>query len=79
MGTNGISEQTGFSTPDFDEAAVKSEAIRNTLQTYVLADHSKFGIVTPVTFANIWDCCIITDTVPDRKYTDLTMVRTVLQ
>ena len=42
-------------------------------------DHTKFGVVTPVTFANVWDCSIITDTTPDRKYSDMTMVRSVLR
>ena len=79
MGTNGISEKAGFTTPDMDEALVKSEAIKHTLQSYVLADHSKFGIVTPINFANIWDCCIITDNIPDRKYADLTMIKSVSQ
>lgn len=79
MGTNGISEHKGFSTPDVDEALVKAEAVRHALQSYVLADHSKFGVVTPVTFANIWDCSIITDTAPDSKYADMTMIRSVPQ
>ncbi|MBQ6388429.1 MAG: DeoR/GlpR transcriptional regulator [Mogibacterium sp.] len=79
MGTNGITERAGFTTPDEEEALVKSEAIKHTLQSYVLADHSKFGVVTPVTFANIWDCCIITDTVPDKNYADLTMIKSVSQ
>lgn len=79
MGTNGISDQKGFTTPDVDEALVKAEAVRRTLQSYVLADHTKFGVVTPVTFANVWDCSIITDTTPDRKYSDMTMVRSVLR
>jgi DeoR family fructose operon transcriptional repressor len=79
MGTNGISDMAGFSTPDVDEALVKSEAIKHTLHPYVLADHSKFGAVSSVTFAKIWDCCIITDMRPDSKYTDLTTVKYVLQ
>lgn len=79
MGTNGISDENGFSTPDIDEALVKTAAIRHSSQSYVLADHTKFGVVTPITFANLWDCCIITDITPDRKYADLTMVKSVSQ
>jgi DeoR family fructose operon transcriptional repressor len=81
MGTNGISEQAGFSTPDLDEALVKAEAVKRTLQPYVLADHSKFGAISSVTFARIWDCCIITDSIPDSdsKYADLTMIKSVSQ
>jgi DeoR family fructose operon transcriptional repressor len=79
MGTNGISEFAGFSTPDADEAIVKSEAIKHTLQPYILADHSKFGAISSVTFAKIWDCCIITDTIPDSNYADMTTIKSVLQ
>ncbi len=79
MGTNGISEMAGFSTPDVDEALVKSEAVKRSLQTYILADHTKFGAISSVTFANIWDCSIITDKLPDSKYAELTMVKSVSQ
>ena len=79
MGTNGISDEKGFSTPDVDEALVKTAAVRHASQSYVLADHTKFGVVTPITFANLWDCCIITDTIPDSKYSDLTMIKSVSQ
>lgn len=79
MGTNGISEMAGFSTPDVDEALVKAEAVKRSLRPYILADHTKFGAVSSVTFANLWDCCIITDNVPDSKYADLTMIKSVSQ
>jgi DeoR family fructose operon transcriptional repressor len=79
MGTNGISDLAGFSTPDAEEALVKSEAIKHTLQSYILADHSKFGVVSSVTFANIWDCCIITDIMPDSNYADMTTIKSVSQ
>ena len=79
MGTNGISDISGFSTPDVDEAMVKTAAVSHSAQSYVLADHTKFGVVTPITFANLWDCCIITDTIPDNKYSDLTMIKSVSQ
>ncbi len=79
IGTNGISVQAGYTTPDVDEALVKSEAIKHTFLTYILADHSKFGVVSSVTFSDIKDCCVITDLEPDKKYSDQTIIKTVTQ
>ena len=79
MGTNGISLVAGFSTPDVDEALVKSEAIKHAYAAYVLADHSKFEVISSVTFSNLWDCSVITDTMPDKKFTEQTIVKVVAQ
>ena len=43
LGTNGISETHGFSTPDVREGAVKSMVVRHSKEAYFLADESKFG------------------------------------
>ena len=79
MGTNGISVTAGFSTPDVEEALVKAEAIRRSRTAYVLADHSKFGAVSSVTFSGLSDCCIITDAMPGSKYADQTVIKAVSQ
>ncbi len=75
MGTNGISLDAGYSTPDVDEGMVKSEAIRHSARSYVLADHTKFGEVSPVTFAKLSDCSIVTDRRPDHRYLHETQIR----
>ncbi len=77
MGTNGISAQAGFTTPDVDEALVKAEAIKHTYLSYILADHTKFGVVSSVTFSALRNCCIITDVAPEKKYTDQTIIKAV--
>ncbi len=77
MGTNGISVPAGFTTPDVDEALVKTEAIKHTYLSYILADHSKFGVVSSVTFSDLHSCCIITDEEPARKYMDQTIIKAV--
>ena len=77
MGTNGISITSGFTTPDVDEALVKTEVIRQAYISYVLADNSKFGIVSSVTFSDLERCCIITDKEADAKYKDRTVVKVV--
>jgi DeoR family transcriptional regulator, fructose operon transcriptional repressor len=51
LGTNGISADHGFSTPDTSEAAVKRTIVRCARQTVVLADSSKLGLDTTVRFA----------------------------
>lgn len=79
VGTNGISIDKGFTTPDLEEAMIKKEAIKRSFLTYILADHTKFGKVTSVTFADIERSCIITDYVPDEKFKKATVVKEVLE
>lgn len=43
IGTNGISRERGLTTPDLDEAVVKTAIIASARRVVVLADHSKFG------------------------------------
>lgn len=68
MGTNGISLTAGFTTPDVNEARVKSAAIESSREVYVLADHSKFDEVSSATFSGLGKAVIITDRIPNRKY-----------
>lgn len=74
FGTNGISTNAGFSTPDVDEGALKGEALRRSKSAYVLADSSKFNRIAPVTFAGIAGATIITAHLNDKKYRDFTTV-----
>ncbi len=77
MGTNGISITAGFTTPDVDEALVKEEAVKHAHISYVLADHTKFGQISSVTFADISDCCIITDREAGKNYNSKTVIKVV--
>lgn len=74
FGANGISSTAGFSTPDFSESNVKTEAIQRCQKRFVLADNSKFQRIFPVTFAKIQQADIITDVLTDSKYRKLTNV-----
>lgn len=78
MGTNGISPRGGFSTPDKGEADVKETAILRSRQVYVLSDHSKFGEICAMKFADLNKASIITDRVPDKKYLSQTQIKEVL-
>ena len=77
MGTNGIDEKQGFTTPDIDEALIKEAAMRHSYLSYVLADSSKFRKVSSVTFSKIGAACIITDNIPDDSYKKLTVIKAV--
>lgn len=63
-GTNGISREAGFTTPEYSEAKVKEVSMVHTLRRYVLADQSKFDQVSLVTFASFEDATILTDRLP---------------
>lgn len=53
FGTNGISRQSGLTTPDMNEAMVKKTAMGQCRECFILADHSKFGNVSSVTFGGV--------------------------
>jgi len=77
MGTNGIDIEAGFTTPDIDEASIKSTAVKQSYLTFVLADRTKFRKVCAATFAPLKIGCIITDACPDNKYSEKTIVKEV--
>ncbi len=64
FGTNGIIRKAGFTTPDAVEALVKRTAMEQCADRYVLADQSKFGKVSSVTFADFESAKIVTDGCP---------------
>lgn len=68
IGANGISLSVGITTPDRNEASVKSTVVQNSQTTYILADHSKFDQIAAVTFAQLGRVKLITDKLPDKKY-----------
>ena len=69
-GTNGAGLETGFTTPEFSEAAVKQISLEHTVRPYVLADSSKFSAISLITFAEFMDATVITDRLSedDRTY-----------
>lgn len=68
FGTNGITIRNGFSTPDAAEAAVKSQAIKQCKNPFVLADPSKFNVISSVTFAHFQDAKVITTKIEQNEY-----------
>ena len=61
FGTNGISRNEGFTTPDAGEAQVKRTAMRQCRICYVLVDSTKFGNISAVTFAPFEAGTILTE------------------
>lgn len=60
FGTNAVNHESGFTTPDPEEAKIKECALKHTLSPYVLCDHAKFDLTAPVKFADYSQSCIIT-------------------
>jgi DeoR family transcriptional regulator, fructose operon transcriptional repressor len=62
LGTNGISLTRGLTTPDPEEAAVKRAMAGCAQRRILLADHSKFGVVSGTKHADLHDIdLLITD------------------
>ncbi len=77
LGANGIDLECGYTTPDINEMLIKSEVVRRSYVSFILADHTKFGMVSAVTFANLSQACIITDRLPNHKFAEQTPIKEV--
>lgn len=67
FGVNGVSNQSGYTTPDVSEAMVKSQAIKMCQKSYILADTSKLEKRSFVTFGAITDSTLITIRINDKN------------
>lgn len=79
MGTNGITVEQGFSTPEPEEGLLKTEAVNRAYMSYVLADSTKFNKAFSVTFAPIEKACILTNHAPNGDFEKHTVVREVTE
>ena len=76
IGTNGVSEGLGLSTPDPDEAAVKSALVRSAQRVIVLADSSKMNREDFAGFADLDDVdVLITDAGIDPTFSAVLSAR----
>lgn len=73
FGTNGITRKTGFTTPDINEAAVKSMAMEQCKNCYVVTDSSKFDKISSVSFSSIQGAVILTERIVEG-YEDLKQI-----
>ena len=67
-GTNGATPEAGYTTPDRNEAMVKQVSMEHTARRYVLADATKLGRTSLVTFADFCDATLITSALADDTY-----------
>lgn len=74
FGTNGLHVNKGYTTPDLEEARMKSEAIKQCKDKYVLADQSKFNKIFAVKFDSIAAAKIITTKLEDKTFKNHTTV-----
>ncbi len=72
FGVNGITLQNGYTTPDEEEARMKKAAMSRCRRKIVLADPSKFGLLTAVTFAPLEAAEILTTALEDTRYREQT-------
>ncbi|WGD60053.1 DeoR/GlpR family DNA-binding transcription regulator [Bacillus velezensis] len=80
LGVNGVHIEAGFTTPDPDEALLKTKAVRQAKNAYVLADPSKFGEISFAAFAALGDAAIITSEAEELafdNYQEKTVVKVV--
>ncbi|AQS43762.1 DeoR/GlpR family DNA-binding transcription regulator [Bacillus velezensis] len=80
LGVNGVHIEAGFTTPDPDEALLKTKAVRQAKNAYVLADPSKFGEISFAAFAALGDAAIITTEAEEHafdNYQEKTVVKVV--
>lgn len=77
MGANGVDLTAGYTTPDSEEAMLKSEAMNRAYLSFVLCDHSKFRLVSSITFAPLNKACILTDRLDDEAYRKETVVKVI--
>lgn len=76
FGTNGMTLREGFTTPEANEALVKRTAMEQCLERYVVADSSKFGQISAVTFFSFDGAVILTENC-SREYKDCRNIQIV--
>jgi len=66
VGVNGISIEGGITFSNVEEAEIAKEVHYHSFKTYVIADHTKFGIIKPARTLEVSEIDgLITDQVPD--------------
>ena len=76
IGANALNKN-GYSTPDFEEALIKSEVINRSMYTFFLCDHSKIGKSSLTIFSTLEKGTLITDKPLSKEYENLIKVEVV--
>ncbi|MCH5265188.1 MAG: DeoR/GlpR transcriptional regulator [Lachnospiraceae bacterium] len=67
-GTNSVSKEEGFCTPDVREAMIKKTSMSRCAKCYVLCDSSKFSQISCVKFGDFVNADIITTKVTGKEF-----------
>lgn len=68
LGMNGVHPRFGFTTPDPEEAALKTVAIKQSFEPFILADKSKFDTVNFVKVSELEAATIVTHTLDKNVF-----------
>jgi len=69
LGVNGLSIEHGLTIPSLEETETATEVIRHSQRTIIVADHTKFGVVTHGKIADVSEVdVLITDKKPELSY-----------
>lgn len=80
LGVNGVHPQSGYTTPDQEEAMIKQKAIALSRETFALADDSKFSEISFAKIADLHEAIIITNMLEeenDRPFSSRTKIKVV--
>ena len=78
IGINGVDETFGYSTPRFEDAEIKMQAIASASQSFVLADHTKLAKVYLARVSSVCDYFITDERVSDFAYDSFDSQTTVV-
>jgi DeoR family myo-inositol catabolism operon transcriptional repressor len=68
MATTGFSVSNGITNSSPMEYEIKSEIVRKSDKIYLLADHTKFGVSSLMTYCQLTDIdCLVTDRTPSSE------------
>ena len=68
MRANGVSPAEGFTTPDPEEASIKTAALQRARERWFLVDNTKFDMVYSAVIGDIGCGAILTNHCPDPRY-----------
>lgn len=69
MSTTGLSISNGITNSSPLEYEIKREMVKKCDKVYLLADHSKFGVSSLMTYCRLEDIdCLVTDQVPSKDF-----------
>lgn len=77
MGINGIHPSYGFTTPDLEEAAMKSTAQKQAEQVFILADQTKFNKVSFAKVSELASGLVITNSLTPKLRQTFSTIATI--